>query len=218
MHGRLYLGLAILTMAISLGCGGGSGSTTGPDHVPAGHLAVFPATLDFGKVAVGTKKGQTATLTAGDASITVSSAAWSGEGYSVSGIVFPATISAGQSAQFKVTFAPQAAGSASGHIKFVSNAENTPQAAFSGNGTKPGGHSVTLSWRSSSGSVAGYNVYRGVGTKGPFTKINASPHPNANFSDASVVSGQTYFYMTTAVNKKGKESKFSNQVQVAIPN
>ena len=66
--------------------------------------------------------------------------------------------------------------------------------------------------------MAGYHVYRGVAAKGPFTRLTSSPHPQATFTDASVVGGATYFYVTTAVNKKGKESKFSNRVQVSIPN
>ena len=236
MHGRLLLALTILTMAILLGCGGGNSSSKGGDSgsssgsgsasgsgtpsqpVAAGNLAVSPATLDFGKVTVGTKKGLTATLTAGDAGITVSSADWGGPGFSITRIVFPFTVPAGQSATFKVTFAPQTAGQVSGIIKFVSNADNSPQAVFNGNGTNTAAHSVTLAWHPPAASVVGYNVYRGVAAKGPFTRITSSPHPDATFTDASVVGGVTYFYLTTAVNKSRKESKYSNQVQVTIPN
>lgn len=237
MHGRFFLGTAILTTAILMGCGGGNSSSKGGNSgsgggnsgssngsgtpsqpVAAGNLAVSPATLDFGKVTVGTKKGLTATLTAGDAGITVSSADWGGPGFSITGIVFPFTVPAGQSAAFKVTFAPQTAGQVSGTIKFVSNADNSPQAVFNGNGTNTAAHSVTLAWHAPAASVVGYNVYRGVASNGPFTRITSSPHPDATFTDASVVGGATYFYMTTAVNKSGKESKYSNQVQVTIPN
>ncbi len=242
MHGRLFSGLIILTTAILLGCGGGnssgaggnsgsaggnpgssssgsaSGSGTPSQPVAAGNLAVSPATLDFGKVTVGTKKGLTATLTAGDASITVSSADWGGPGFSIAGIVFPLTVPAGQSTHFEVTFAPQGAGQVSGSIKFVSNAENAPHAVFNGNGTKTAAHSVTLTWHPPAASVVGYNVYRGVAANGPSTKMTSSPHPNATFTDASVVGGTTYFYTTTAVNHKGRESKHSNQVMVTIPN
>jgi fibronectin type 3 domain-containing protein len=48
--------------------------------------------------------------------------------------------------------------------------------------------------------------------------MNTAPHPAASFTDTSVQPGQTYFYMTTAVDKKGRESKFSNRVQVTLPN
>ena len=75
MRGRLFLGLAILVTMITTGCGGGSMTKR---VVAAGELAVSPSTLDFGQVDVGKVKHQTGTLTAGDSSITVTSADWSG--------------------------------------------------------------------------------------------------------------------------------------------
>ena len=214
MYGRLFLGIAILTTAISIGCGGGSGMNR---NVAAGELAISPATLNFGNVAVGARKGQDVALTAGDSSIRVASADWNGEGYSVSGIVFPVTVPAGQSVHFRVTFEPHQAGGSAGNIRLVSNASNSPHAVFSGNGTQVGQHKVTLAWASAALAV-GYNIYRGAAANGPYTKINVSPHPTSTFTDASVVGGETYFYMTTAVSKGGRESNYSNQVRVAIPN
>ena len=214
MYGRLFLGIAILTTAISIGCGGGSGMNR---NVAAGELAISPATLNFGNVAVGARKGQDVALTAGDSSIRVASADWNGEGYSVSGIVFPLTVPAGQSVHFRVTFEPHQAGGSAGNIHLVSNASNSPHAVLSGKGTQVGQHKVTLAWASSAVAV-GYNIYRGAAANGPYTKINASPHPASTFTDASVVGGETYFYVTTAVSKGGRESNWSNQVRVAIPN
>ena len=215
MQGRFFLGVAILMTAISIGCGGGSSTN---QNLAAGQLAVSPVELHFGKVAVGTHKSQTGTLTAGDASIRVTSADWSGEGYSISGIVFPLTIRAGQSVPFKVIFAPNRAGSSAGKISFQSDADNAPRAAFLGNGTKNGGHSVTLSWQPAANPVVGYNVYRGSASKGPYARINSAVHPKPTFTDGTVVAGGNYFYMTTAVSKNGRESKYSNQVHVTIPN
>jgi hypothetical protein len=214
MHGRFFLSVAVLMMAISVGCGGGSGNR----EVAAGELAVSPSVVDFGKVAVGSHKGKTGTLTAGDSSIRVTSADWSGEGYSVSGIVFPLTIRAGQSVPFKITFAPHRAGSSAGTISFQGDAEHATHAAFSGHGTQTSSHSVTLSWQPAAAAVVGYNVYRGVVPKGAFARINTSPHPKPTFTDASVAGGETYFYMTTSVSKSGRESKYSNRIQVTIPN
>ena len=216
MRGRYSVGLAVLMAAISIGCGGGGG--TGP-NVAAGQLAVSPSTLDFGQVAVGTKATRTGTLTAGNARIVVNSADWSGEGYTVSGVTFPVAIAAGQSVAFKVTFSPLKGGSSSGNISFLSDASNSPHGeAFSALGTQAAAHSVTLSWRTTGSNATGYNIYRGLKAQGPFTKINSNPHRNATFTDHSVQSGQTYFYVATALSKKGKESKPSNQVQVTIPN
>ncbi len=228
MHGRMFLGLTLLVAVISIGCGGGNslkagitkpGTTaTGTTTVAAGELAVSPAKLTFGKVTVGTWKTQIGSLTAGNSRITVTSADWSGDGFSVLGITFPVTVPAGQSVPFKVVFAPHHDGAVAGKITFQSDADNSPQAAFVGTGTVTPAHAVNLAWKPPSASVAGFNVYRGLAAKGPYTKINGSVHPHATFTDASVVGGSTYFYMTTSVNKKGKESKFSNQVQVTIPN
>jgi len=213
MRGRIFLGFAILITTLSIGCGGGS---TASREVAAGDLAVSPSTLDFGQVEVGKVQHQTGTLTAGDSTITVTSADWSGDGYSVSGIVFPLTVRAGQSVPFKITFSPSRSGSSAGMISFQSNAEHAVRAAFQGKGTSS--HRVTLAWRPAASSIVGYNVYRGAASQGPFAKINSALHPKATFTDAGVASGKTYFYVTTAVNQKGHESKFSNQVRVTIPN
>lgn len=215
MHGRLFLAVAVLMTSITMACGGGLVTSR---SIAPGELVVTPSTLDFGKVKVGGQKGQTGTLTAGNSSITVSSAEWSGEGYSVTGIVFPVTVPAGQSVNFQVTFTPHRAGDAPGNIHFVSDASSSTHVSFNGNGTQAPKHSVVLAWGAAPAAMAGYNVYRGVALEGPYTKINASPNPSLTFTDGSVVGGQTYFYMTTAVNKHGEESKHSNRVQVEIPN
>jgi hypothetical protein len=217
MLGRGLFLTVILTAVISIGCGGGSGAGKGQSgEVPAGQIAVSPSTVDFGKVPVGTKKTQRGTLTAGNSSITVSSADWSGHGYSISGITFPVTVPAGQSVHFKVAFAPQTTGNAPGKIKFISNAENSPRAALAGSGVRM--HRVTLCWRPANAGVVGYNIYRGLEPIGPYTKINSNPSPTATFTDSSVEAGLTYYYIATAVNKHGRESKYSNQVQVRVPN
>jgi hypothetical protein len=213
MQGRLFLGFATLITTLSIGCGGGSNASR---EVAAGDLAVSPSTLDFGPVEVGKVKHQTGTLTAGDSSITVTSADWSGDGYSVSGIVFPLTVRAGQSVPFRITFSPSRTGSSVGKISFQSDAEHAAQAAYQGKGTSS--HSVTLVWHPGANPVIGYNVYRGAASEGPFAKINAAPHPKPTFTDARVAGGKTYFYVTTAVNQKGHESKFSNPVRVTVPN
>lgn len=217
MRGGHYLALIIiLGGALSIGCGGGSGSH---QDVPAGQLIVTPASLNFGNVVVGQKTTKTGTLKAGNARIAVTSADWKGEGYSVSGISFPITIAAGQSVSFKVTFAPQRGGGSSGNISFVSDASNSPHTeAFQATGSQASEHTVTLSWHPVNASAVAYNVYRGSQSQGPFVRLNSDPHPNPTFTDASVEGGRTYYYVTTALNKRGKESKYSNRVQVTIPN
>jgi hypothetical protein len=217
--GRYLLGL-LLTSAMLVGCGGGTASVTKPaGSTGAAQLAVSPSSMNFGNVLVGDSKALAGTLTATNASVTVSSAAWSGEGYSVSGITFPTVVPAGQSISFTVTFAPQAAGSSSGSINFVNSASNSPMSqVLSGDGSQSSTHSVTLSWSPSASQVIGYNVYRGNRDGGPYpTKLTSSPQLSTSYDDNSVRSGLTYFYVATAVTFDSTESLYSNQTTAAIP-
>ncbi len=183
----------------------------------AGQLAVSPASLSFGSVVVGQSKSLTATLTATGSSITVSDAGMTTSEFTITGLSLPLTLSAGQSASFTVNFKPQSSGTASASGTFSSNAANASVTqALSGTGTPAPQHSVALSWSPSTSSVVGYNVYRGTTTGGPYSKIT-SMNADTTFVDSSVQSGQTYFYVTTAVDGSGRESAKSNQTQAVIP-
>ena len=105
-------------MLIIVGCQGISSAPkqASGGGTTAGQLTVTPTTMSFGNVAVGSNSAQPGTLTAGSSDIKVLSAAWNGQGYSLSGISFPVTLPAGQSVPFTVTFAPQTAGNAPGSI------------------------------------------------------------------------------------------------------
>ncbi len=77
---------------------------------------------------------------------------------------------------------------------------------------------MDLSWiASTSTNVAGYNTYRGSGSGGPYAQLNSTPVTGTSYRDASVQPGQTYYYVTTALNADHSESAYSNQVQVAVP-
>jgi fibronectin type 3 domain-containing protein len=75
---------------------------------------------------------------------------------------------------------------------------------------------VSLSWAETS-SVIGYYVYRGAQATGPFSKLNSSPDPATVYTDSSVTSGQTYYYVTTAVDSSGLETVYSNVAQATVP-
>ena len=184
-----------------------------------GQLSVNPTSLSFGNVVVGTNKSLTATLNATTASVTVASATASTAEFVISGLAFPVTIAAGQSATFTVTFTPQASGNANATATFVSDASNSPTVqALTGTGTPAPQHSVDLSWSASnSNDVVGYNVYRGTKTGGSYTKINSIVGASTDYTDATVQAGQTYFYVTTAVDTGGLESTFSNEVKAVVP-
>ncbi len=220
--------LALVSVCILAGCAGVSAGPNNQVQNPPpnpnpnpGTLAVSPTTLSFGNVNVGSSSSLTATLSASNADVTVSSASWNGTGYTVSGITFPVTIPAGQSAKYKVTFAPPATGSDPGGISFTSDATNsTLQENFTGTGTQttpPSQHNVSLTWDPSASTVVGYNIYRGTQSGGPYTKLNSSLLSATNYSDSGVQSGTTYFYVSTAVDSSSLESAFSNEATANIP-
>lgn len=81
-------------------------------------------------------------------------------------------------------------------------------------------HSVTVSWTDGDSGISGYNVYRATGSPGTYTKINSSPVTTTSYTDASVLSGTTYYYVVTAVDTSGVESAFSSpaaQAQIPSP-
>jgi fibronectin type 3 domain-containing protein len=84
-------------------------------------------------------------------------------------------------------------------------------------GVAPTQHSVSLSWTDTNSGTAGYNVYRGNASGGPFTEINSGLDTTTAYSDTSVTAGQTYYYVATAVNESGEESAYSNEAQAAVP-
>jgi len=128
----------------------------------------------------------------------------------------PKTLAAGQSISFTVTFAPKSSGSANANLSF-STGTSTAQASLQGSGGAATSHSVSLSWRASTSTVIGYNIYRGTKSGGPYAPINGSPEASTNFADTSVTGGTTYYYVVTAVNSKGVESVYSNQAVATVP-
>lgn len=182
-----------------------------------GQLAVNPASLNFSSVTVGSSQNQTGTLTAGSSSVTVSSASWNGTGFSLSGISFPVTIPAGQSVPFTVSFAPQTAGTVNGTVSFVSNVGNSPtNEILGGTAVQATQHSVALTWNPDTSTVQGYYVYRGAQTGGPYAKISTL-QPGASYTDTSVLSGQAYYYVVTALGTNSQESAYSNEALAVIP-
>jgi Abnormal spindle-like microcephaly-assoc'd, ASPM-SPD-2-Hydin len=189
----------------------GTGTTAAP-----GQLSIVPSGLTFGSVDIGSSAAQSSTLTATGGSVTISSASSSNSEFSISAISFPVTLTAGQSADFKVVFSPANAGAASGTVTLNSNASN-PSASESVSGTGTAAqYSVTLSWNRSTSSVAGYNVYRGT-TAGTYSRLNSAVDSSTSYTDNSVVSGTTYYYAATSVSTNGQESGYSSPIKVSIP-
>jgi len=221
-HFRLMVGAVALTATfVFTGC---SGVSSGPQNQSAsgnsvGALTVSPSTLSFGNVNVGSSSSLTGTLSASNADVVVSSAAWNGSGYSLSGITFPVTVAAGKSATYTVTFSPPAAGTSAGSISFVSNAsDSSVNQSLTGDGAQSSGQpTVALSWNPSTSTVVGYNLYRGTQSGGPYSRLNSALLSGTTYSDTTVQSGATYYYVSTAVNSSNVESAYSNQATAAVP-
>ncbi len=179
--------------------------------------ALNPSTtsLNFNNVTVTTNSVLSVSFTnAGTASITISSATVSGVGFTGSGISTNQVVPAGQSATLNVSFAPTAAGSASGSVTVTSNATD-PSITVSLLGTGVV-HSATLNWTASvSSGVTGYNVYRGT-VLGTYTQINPSLVTSDNYIDTQVAVGATYYYVVTAVSSAG-QSGYSTPATANIP-
>jgi hypothetical protein len=190
-----------------------SGSGASP-----GQLSLAPNTLNFGSVATGSSVALAGTLTASGSPVTVSSITSTSAEFVVSGISPPASVAAGKSVPFTVTFRPQAAGTATASLSFLSNAATaTIMEALTGSGTGAVQHSVTLSWTpSTSSGVVAYNLYRATVSGGPYAQVT-SRDPSSTYTDNSVAAGQTYFYVVTAVDGGGAESLHSNQAQAVVP-
>jgi hypothetical protein len=183
-------------------------------------LSVNPTSLAFGNITTATSSApQTATITnTGNSSVTISTITLTGTGYSMTGGSAPVTLSPSQNLILSVMFSPTTAGSVNGSISIVSNATGSPATVtLTGTGVAPVQHSVTLSWTASTSTVAGYNVYRGTTSGGPYVKINSSLVTTLGYSDTTVQSGTTYFYVVTSVDSSGNESPDSNEASAPIP-
>jgi hypothetical protein len=178
--------------------------------------------MNLGSVEVGSSASSSGTLTASGASVTVTGASSNNSVFTVGGLSLPATVPAGQSVSFTVTFSPVTTGAATATLTFTSNAQpSTTTEALTGTGTPAPTHSVNLSWNpSTSQNIAGYNVYRAAYSSscGSFSKINSLLNSSTLYTDSNVVNGKSYCYATTAVDTSNEESSYSNIVSnVQIP-
>ena len=208
---------ATLTLASNASDPSVAVSLTGSAMTSSGTLAVTPGSLSFGAVTIGTTQIQNGSITASSGSVTLSSASSSNSAFIIGGLTLPLALAAGQSVPFTISFAPAATGSASANISFFTSTSTSASQTASGSGVAIQ-HTVDLSWNAStSTSVVGYNVYRATAAAGPFSKINSALNASMNYTDNTVQSGQTYYYLTTAVDSAGVESSYSNQAQAAVP-
>lgn len=83
---------------------------------------------------------------------------------------------------------------------------------------QPSGHAVKLTWKPSTSSVVGYNIYRSTSPHS-FNEppLNSGPVAENSYVDVTVESGRTYYYGVKSVDAHGNESDVSNVVPAKIP-
>jgi HYDIN/CFA65/VesB family protein len=183
-------------------------------------LAVTPTTLDFGSETVGETHVMTANLkNTGNEDVTVSGISVSDSQFTTSGSVAGLTLAPGQSAPLNVIYAPKTASTQSGTVQISSNATNSPATiAVMGTGIPASVHSVALTWdASSSTGIIGYYLYRSTTPGSGFARLVTSPLSGLQYTDGTVQSGTTYYYVVTAVDPTGQESPRSAEAIAVIP-
>ena len=207
-----------LSMALS-GIGAGVGA-----------LGSSPTSLNFGTVTVGSNQKLSETVTnTGGSTVTISQVAVSGPGFTLSGISTPATLTAGQSANFTVTFTPASAGSASGNVTVTSNGSNpTLTIALAGTGSVVAGQLSATPAPVAVGSVVDGTSGTATGSlsaTGANVTITAANSSNSRFTisglslPAIIPAGQSVpFTVTYSPLVSGADSSnlsFTSNAQVA---
>jgi Abnormal spindle-like microcephaly-assoc'd, ASPM-SPD-2-Hydin len=217
---RLLLVAAALMGALhQSGCAGVATSANGNAVLDPGQFNANTSSINLGNVALGDSKTVALSFTnSTNSSVTILTISVSGPGFSASGVPNGTIVNAGQTATLNITFTPASTGNQSGSITVTSNAQiSSITVALQASGVLAGDHSATLSWNSSTSPVIGYFAYRGTTSGGPYVRLNTAADANTTYTDSSVIAGQSYYYVVTAVDSSGVESSYSNEASATIP-
>jgi hypothetical protein len=184
---------------------------------PVTSATAFPTTIDFGLVPLGLTYTSTVVVyNTGNQTLSVTSASVAGAGFGIDASAYPVTIPVNASQAFTIAFTAFTAGTSSGTVTFPTNATTgNPVVGVTGTGAFASVHSAALTWNASPSSVIGYNVYRSTTPNTGYQKLTFTQL--TNFTDSTVASGTTYYYVVTAVAANGLESVNSNQASAQIP-
>jgi trimeric autotransporter adhesin len=203
-------------------CGGGGATAKVPGSTTASVISLSVTSLTFGNQAVGTASSpQSVTLTnTGNSALSITSLVVKGthaSEFAQGATTCGSSLAAGGNCQIVVLFTPSATGTRTAAVSITDNTSGSPHSvSLSGVGT----HDVILAWTASTTpDVAGYNIYRGTMSGGPYpTKLNSVPVGGATYADATVQAGHTYYYVATAVASDGAtESADSSQAPATVP-
>ncbi len=221
---------------LSLSGDGVSASTPPPTTSKAANLVVSPAVVSFGNIALKSTGTQSVTLeNTGDGALSLQGITVSGAGFGYSDLSPGFLLAANQKVTFQVWFTPKTVGVASATLSLLSpNLSSPGTLSLSGDGvsasappttTPPPASappastppSVALNWNASTSQVIGYRVYRSETSGSSYNLLTGTAVTALTYTDTTVSSGTTYFYVVTAVNSAGVESVYSNQVTAAVP-
>jgi len=183
-------------------------------------LNVGCGSVNFSSVNVSSGSVQSVMFTnAGTANVTISNVSVSGAGFNASGLSPGMILAPGQPAPLNVTFAPAAAGNASGSIIVSSNASSGARiVTLVGTGSPDSVmQSVSLAWSGSMSTVTGYNAYASTISGSGYAKLTTSPIPTTAFVDPGLETTRTRYYVVTSVNSSNEESAYSNEVAAIVP-
>ena len=185
----------------------------------AQELHCRPCWHGFGRVQIGNSSSFSIELTnIGYKSLKITSDSVQGSAFSIGTFHLPVKLNPGASVQLPIIFTPTVQGHTRGIITLQSTAEDRQLTIdVGGNGVEGSSHSVYLSWQPGDDQAVGFNVYRGTTDGGPYQKINPSLDPTTSYTDYTVQSGMTYYYVATEVNAQGEESAYSNVGEAQIP-
>lgn len=200
---------------------------SGSGEKPAPQLKLSTGSVNFGSHSVNSSAFQSITLTnTGNIKLKIDSVGAVGSPFSVVGLTPGVSLAPDQRLDFQVWFRPTKTGTSSATITLASTGLNTSlklavsgSAMESSGGSPPAGttHSVTLAWNASSSPVAGYHIYRGSVSGGPYNRVDGNTISVLTYRDGDIDSGGRYYYVVTSVASDGRESAYSNEVAVEIP-
>jgi hypothetical protein len=185
-------------------------------------LSVNATTIAFGDVNLNSPATQSLILTStGSAAVTVSAAAVSGTGFTISGGPFPITLNPNQTATISVQFDPATAVAFTGQVTITSNSSTGSSTVIGLTGTGIAVlYQVNLTWdapTSSTDPVAGYNVYRAPSGSTNYQQLNSAAVTQTTYADTTVLNSQTYDYIVESVDASGVTSSPSNMAAIPIP-
>ena len=103
------------------------------------------------------------------------------------------------------------------NLNFQQAANSPASISLSGTGVAAGAHSVTLSWTGTGTAGTRYNAYVSTVSGGPFVKLTSTPLISPSYTDNTVQSARTYYYVVTALNASDQESAYSSEVTAIVP-